>query len=157
MGLCSMSERTGGSIPLSTLPFVRISMARRPHHDIAQSGCPYIHGVSSGVYQRASWYFVIEGTSQVSAGIYPQVDNHCTCWLAETAERQCPEGTVNEISESMIHAVDTALLGYLGRQNAIEVRDPTLDNGNSQEAAFQMFAEARSPWPAARGPVSSVP
>ena len=35
-------------------------MARRPHHDIAQSGCPYIHGVSSGVYQRASWYFVIE-------------------------------------------------------------------------------------------------
>jgi hypothetical protein len=61
MGLCSMSERTGGSIPLSTLPFVRISMARRPHHDIAQSGCPYIHGVSSGVYQRASWYFVIEG------------------------------------------------------------------------------------------------
>ena len=36
-------------------------MARRPHHDIAQSGCRYIHGVSSGVYQRASWYFVIEG------------------------------------------------------------------------------------------------
>ena len=44
-----------------------------------------------------------------------------------------------EISDAMIHALDTALLAYLGRQNAIEVRDVALNMPT--EAAWQMFAE----------------
>jgi hypothetical protein len=57
-------------------------------------------------------------------------------------KRQCPEGTVNEISDSMIHVLDTALLAYLKRQNAIEVRDlPGFNAATVREAAWRMFAD----------------
>lgn len=46
-----------------------------------------------------------------------------------------------EISDAMIHALDTALLAYLGRQNAVEVRDLVLNIATVRKAAWQMFAE----------------
>ena len=47
----------------------------------------------------------------------------------------------SEISDAMIHALDTALLAYLGRQKAIEVRDVALNMPTVRKAAWQMFAE----------------
>jgi len=46
-----------------------------------------------------------------------------------------------EISDAMIHTLDTALLAYLGRQNAIEVRDLTLNMPTVRKAAWQVFQE----------------
>jgi len=46
-----------------------------------------------------------------------------------------------EISDAMIHALDTALLAYLGRQKAIEVRDVALNMPTVRKAAWQVFAE----------------
>ena len=34
-------------------------MARRPHHDIAQSGCPYIHGVLDVLYDTYNTFCTI--------------------------------------------------------------------------------------------------
>jgi hypothetical protein len=44
---------------------------------------------------------------------------------------------LNEIST--VQALDTALLAYLGRQNAVEVRDVALNM--VRKAAWDMFAE----------------
>ena len=54
---------------------------------------------------------------------------------------------LNEIST--IHALDTALLAYLGRQNAVEVRDVAVNM--VRKAAWDMFTEGGSrstisPW-----------
>jgi hypothetical protein len=64
---------------------------------------------------------------------------------------------MNEISDAMIHTLDTALLAYLGQQNAVEVRDLIFNMPTVRKAAWDMFAEAGSPWSAARGLISGVP
>ena len=46
-----------------------------------------------------------------------------------------------EVSDAAIHALDTALLAYLGQQKAIEVRDVALNLPTVRKAAWQMFAE----------------
>jgi len=46
---------------------------------------------------------------------------------------------LNEIST--IHALDTALLAWLGQQKAVEVRDLVLNMPTTRKAAWQMFAE----------------
>ena len=45
---------------------------------------------------------------------------------------------LNEIST--IHALDTALLAWLGQQKAVEVRDLVLNMPTVRKAAWQMFA-----------------
>ena len=45
------------------------------------------------------------------------------------------------ISDTAIHALDTALLAYLGQQKAVEVRDLVLNMPTVRKAAWQMFAE----------------
>ena len=45
---------------------------------------------------------------------------------------------LNEIST--IHALDTALLAWLGQQKAVEVRDLVLNMPTTRKAAWQMFA-----------------
>ena len=46
------------------------------------------------------------------------------------------------ISDAMIHALDTALLAYVKRQNAIEVRDlPGFNVATVREAAWRMFVD----------------
>jgi len=47
----------------------------------------------------------------------------------------------SEITDATIHALDTALLAYLGRQKAIEVRDVALKMPTVRKAVWQMFAE----------------
>ena len=47
----------------------------------------------------------------------------------------------SEITDATIHALDTALLAYLRRQNAIEVRDVAVDMAMVRAAAWRMFAE----------------
>jgi hypothetical protein len=48
---------------------------------------------------------------------------------------------LNEISDAMIHALDTALLAYLGQQNVVEVRDLALNMTTVRKAAWDMFAD----------------
>src|SRR6516165_441787 len=63
-----------------------------------------------------------------------------------------------EISDAMIHALDTALLAYLGRQKAVEVRDLVLNMPTVRKARpGRCLRRAGSLWLPARGPVSGVP